>query len=165
MFYWLDGFTLYLPLFFIRAWVWTLPPTSLFNILRWFNQMAPTSYILRWFNQMARRANRPTRHGQQARVLCLGRSCSPRASGLAGSCQSTIRTWVRTLPLASLFNILHWFNQMARQANGSARHDQQAGVGCLAGSCRSARLAIYIWRRGLGRGGWLRRGRACSGLN
>jgi hypothetical protein len=46
---------------------------------------------------------------------------------------------------------------MPRRANGLARHDHQANLSCLGGSCgpwasglagpwRAARLAIYMWR-------------------
>jgi hypothetical protein len=44
-------------------------------------------------------------------------------------------------PTFSLFfNILRWFNQMGRRANGPARHSQQAGMTCLGQSCGPRRL-------------------------
>jgi hypothetical protein len=73
MFYWLDGFNQCLLPFFHQGVGLTPPPALFFNILR-------------WFIQMARRANRLVRHSQQASVPCLGWSCGPQASGLAGSC-------------------------------------------------------------------------------
>jgi hypothetical protein len=35
----------------------------------------------------------------------------------------------------TVFNILRWFNQIGRRANGLARHSQKVGMTCLDQSC------------------------------
>jgi hypothetical protein len=57
----------------------------------------------------------------------------------------SIRGWFRIPPLAPFFNILHWFNQMSRRANGMVRHSQQAGMTCLGQS--ALLLSIRGWFR------------------
>jgi hypothetical protein len=74
MFYWLDSFTKCLSSFFHQGMGSNPTSSTVFNILRWLNQMG------RWANGLAR-------HSQQAGMTCLGQSCGPRASG---SCRAAV---------------------------------------------------------------------------
>jgi hypothetical protein len=80
MLYLLDDFTQCLPTFFHRVWVQTPPPAQLF--LTFYTDLT------KWLDWLT---GRP---GTVSRPTCRGRSCGPRASGLAGPCWATVWPFV-----------------------------------------------------------------------
>jgi hypothetical protein len=143
MFYLLDNFVQCLPPFFYEGVGSNTISCTVFNILRWFNQMARLSHpssmrvwvqtpspaplfnILRWFNQMARRTG-PARSEARCAVPTF---------------YADLIKWPDAY-------ILRWFNQMARRT-GPARSAARCAVPAasdLAGPCAEGTDGLILNR-------------------